>query len=142
MRQTSAYAGLSFALVALVVALTWPLLTAGPWMSVVAAGGIALALQVALHVALSPWRRDPKRFLKAIVAGASARFAVVVTALIWVAVRGHPHPVAFMMGLAGFVCGLLMMEATLENSNWFRQLKSEQFVAVRPPAPSEGVAHR
>jgi len=141
-KQTLAFAGLSVGLVVLVVAVTLPLLASGPWMALVAAGGMALAFQVALHVILSPWRRDPKRFLKAIVAGASARLVLIVMALIWVSVREHPHPVALMLSLAGFVCGLLMMEATLENSNWYRTLKSEQAVAARPTAPVEGVAHR
>ena len=141
MRQTFAYAGLGFGLVGVVVAVTWPLLAPGSWMAVVIAGGIALVLQVVLHVALSPWRRDPKRFLKAITVGAGARLILVVTALVWVSVREHTHPVAFMLGLAGFVCGLLMMEATLENSNWYRHLRSEHAVAARPPAPAEGIAH-
>jgi len=129
-------------IIMLVIAVTWPLLSAGAWLALVVAGAIAFGLQMVLHVALAPWRRNPKKFLKAIAAGASARLLVVVLALIWLAVRGHEHPVAFMLGLAGLVCALLMTEATLENSNWYRQLRAERAGVAEAQAPTEGVAHR
>ena len=72
--------------------------------------------------------------------GAAARLAVVVVAVVWVAVRGHAHPLALLLGLAGFLFGMLLIEASLENSNWYRHLRAEP-LATADRAP-EAAAHR
>ena len=125
MRQTLVFSGVAFGLVVLVVLAAWPFLERSSWTWLVVAGAGAFAAQLLLHVVLSKWRTDPKRFVAGILLGAAARLAIVVTALVWVALRGHPHPVALLLGLAGFLCGMLMIEASLENSNWYRHLSAD-----------------
>ena len=120
----------------------WPLLERSSWTWLAAAGGIAFVAQLGLHLLLSRWRRDPQRFVRGILVGAVLRLLVVVTALVSVTVQGHPHPVALLLGLAGFLCGMLMVEASLDNSNWYWHLGA---VGVSPPggvAVPEGAVHR
>ncbi len=120
MRQTWVFAAFAFGLVALVLLATLPLLSADSWTWLAVAGGAALATQLVLRLSLTAWRRDARRFMRAIAAGAIGRLVIVAAAIVLVAVWEHPHPVVFLIGLAGFLFGLLMLEGLLENSKRFR----------------------
>ncbi len=120
MRQTWVFAAFALGLVAMVLLVARPLLGASGWTALAVAGMVGWSAQVALRLLLTPWRRDAKQFMKAIAAGAIGRMLVVAVAIVWVAVRGHAHPVLFLIGLAGFLFVLLMLEAFMENSKRFR----------------------
>ena len=116
MKGALAFTVWSLALVAavLLVARLW--LDGAAWAWLAAAGALAFALQFGLNRALATWRRDPKRFVAGILLGATLRVFALAVAIGWVWVGNHEHPVAFLLGFAGFLCTMLMIEAGLENA--------------------------
>ncbi len=121
----------SVALVVTALGITWPFMSGEVWSWFAAAGGIALAAQLALHVILLGWRQDPKKFMKAVVTGAAVRLLLVAVGLTWVAVSNPAHPVVFLLGFVGFLFGMLLIESGLENMNRFRPGLAKGDPAVR-----------
>lgn len=97
-----------------------PFMNRDVWTWLAVSGGVAFAAQFGLHLALLKWREDPKRFMRAVVVGAGGRLAVVAVGLAWVAMSAPTHPVVFMLGLVGFLFGMLLIESGLENKNRYR----------------------
>lgn len=98
----------------LLVARLW--LDPGAWTWLAIAGAIAFGLQLALNRALGGWRKDPTKFVAGILLGAALRVVALCAAIGWVWVGDHEHPVAFLLGLAGFLGTMLVIEAGLENT--------------------------
>ncbi len=120
MKQVSVFGGSSLALVVTVLAVAWLVMSPQAWTWLAAAGGIALVSQLATHALLFGWRQDPKKFMRAVLVGAAARLMIVAVGLAWVAVSAPTHPVVFMLGLVGFLFGILLIESGLENAKRFR----------------------
>lgn len=116
MKGALAFTVWSLSLVALVLLVTRFWLDAGSWSWLAVAGLSAFAFQFGLNRALATWRRDPKRFVAGILLGAALRVAALAVAIAWVWVGKHEHPVAFLLGFAGFLCSMLMIEAGLEST--------------------------
>ncbi len=74
------------------------------------AGSVAWAVQIAVFgLLVHGWERQ-ERFLAAWVGGMLARLAAVA-AVAWVVVRrGVPDPAATLLGLAGFLFAMLLLE--------------------------------
>lgn len=117
MRRVLVFGSAALALVVAALVVSWPLLNFEVWQWLAVAGGVAFAAQFGLHLVMLKWREDPKRFVRAVVIGAGGRLAVVAVGLTWVAVSAPTHPVVFMLGLVGFLFGMLLIESGLENAN-------------------------
>jgi anaerobic C4-dicarboxylate transporter len=128
LKKVLVFSAAALALVAMALGVSWPLMNREGWRWLALAGAVAFVAQVGLHVALLRWREDPKKFMKAVVFGAGGRLAVIVAGLTWVAVSAPTHPVVFMLGLVGFLFGMLLIESGLENTNRFRP----EFAAGEP----------
>jgi hypothetical protein len=141
-RQTLVFTGVAAGLVVLVVLGAWPFLGGGSLTWLALAGAGAFAVQLALHLGLGRLRRDPRRFFVGVLVGSAARLLAVVAAVVWVALRAHPHPLALLLGLAGFLFGMLLIEASLENSKWYRHLGTDPLATASGVTASEGAVHR
>ncbi len=115
MRNSLTFAKAALGLIAVALAATWLLLDPASWRWVAIAAGIAMLVQGLLHLLLPKWRKDPKRFVAGILLGTTVRTLTLVVAIVWVWQTDHRHPVALLLGLAGFLFGLLLIEAGLEN---------------------------
>lgn len=77
------------------------------------AGGVALAVQVGATAVRIRFGRRPQRLLLVWVGSAGARLAVVGGVALAVVRQPSLHPVSTLVGLAGFLFALLLLEAVL-----------------------------
>jgi len=132
-KQALVFCSASALLVAAILAVTWPLLDTGAWSWLARSAAVAFAVQFSLHLLFARWRTRTDRMLAGIVGGAAVRFAVVLAGVVWVVVREPEHPVAFLLGLVGFLFGMLLIEAALENMKRFRpDLGAHQAAPAQP----------
>jgi hypothetical protein len=110
MKVVGAYA------LACVLLLLVSVMVLAPWLGpsrregLVTAGVVALALQVGSFAVLVGARKRTNRFLAAWVGGTLARFAAVGLVAWMVFLRGEPDPLTTLLGLAGYLFGMLLLE--------------------------------
>lgn len=75
-----------------------------------AAGAVALVIQVGAFALLVRWRERMNRFLAAWVGGTLVRLAAVGLVAWAVFLRGEPDPLTTLLGLAGYLFGMLLLE--------------------------------
>ncbi|MEZ4422902.1 MAG: hypothetical protein R3E98_05810 [Gemmatimonadota bacterium] len=120
MKRSTTYASGSILAVGLVVLALRPFLDVSTWLGVSLAGATALVTQLLLFLALRGVRKDPKRFAVGIVAGAAARFTLLVGAVVWLVLAPRPWGVAFLFALPAFLVALLLFESILQNLDLLR----------------------
>lgn len=109
-----------FYAVALLLALAggaaaWPFLD-GPARTAVAwAALLGLAVQLALHALLGPWRRSAAKFVKAVALAFAVRAGAIVAAIVFVIVPDRAAPAPFLVALAVVLVATSLAEAVLES---------------------------
>jgi hypothetical protein len=110
MKRVALYAGACLAVVVVSAGALALWLTPAQLRGLLAAGAIALVVQVVGFALLTgAWDRT-RRFLAVWVGGTLVRFAVVGVAAWWVARRAGPDPAATLLGLAGYLFAMLLLE--------------------------------
>ncbi len=103
--------GLACALLVLVTSLgIRPWLTSAQFEGLVMAGAVALVLQVAAFTWLVRVRGTTTHFLAAWIGGTLVRLATVGIVAWIVLGSGRPDPVTTLVGLAGYLFGMLLLE--------------------------------
>lgn len=110
MKGPVGYVAVSLGLVLVVTAGLWPFLSQGGREGLLTAGGLALLTQLGLHFALTGLRRNPKRFAVSLALGIGVRMAVIVLSAVLLVAPGLVPPASFLLGLAGFLFGLVLLE--------------------------------
>ena len=110
MTGPSRYAATSVALVALAVAIAWPLAGASAGSSTLVVGLLAAALQLGLFTMLSDAYGDPQRFMKSWALGMATRLAFVALVGTVATVSGIRDTTASVLAAAGFVFALHLIE--------------------------------
>ena len=110
MRAAVRYGTASVLLVALVTLGLWPFLGDAARAGVLAAGFVALPVQVVAFALLVRYRGRTEGFMAAWAGGMALRVLAVVMAAIVVIRTGTPSAVSLLLALAGFFFALLLIE--------------------------------
>jgi len=107
-----AYTAAAFGLVGIATAMLWPFLDTAARGGVTIAGLIALAVQLVLFPVGRWIRRRPSGLLAGLAGGAFVRMLVLALAALWAVRSGDGSwRAALVLGLAGFLFALLLLEA-------------------------------
>jgi hypothetical protein len=110
MRLVGAYGAACGALVGVTALALAPWLGPSRREGLWAAGAVALVIQVGSFALLVRWRGQTNRFLAAWVGGTLARFTAVGLVAWAIVARGEPDPLTTLLGLAGYLFGMLLLE--------------------------------
>lgn len=110
MRRTLAYALACVALAAVAVVGLSPLLEREQEAGLLMAGAVATVVQVGVFALLQSLRHRTHGFLAVWAGGALVRLALVGLVAWWVYRAGAPDLTATLLGLAGFLFAMLLME--------------------------------
>ena len=111
MRSLTGYGTAAVVLVGTATALSWPFLGTPGRQGLLVAGGIALAVQLPAFGLLLRFRFDHRRFLLVWGAGTVTRLGLVLVLGLLVGRTAVLAPVPTLLGLAGFLFALLLLEA-------------------------------
>ncbi len=111
MRSLTGYGTAAVVLVGTATALSWPFLGTAGRQGLLAAGGIALAVQLPAFGLLLRFRFDPRKFLLVWGGGTVVRLGLVLVAGFVVGRTTRLAPAPTLLGLAGFLFALLLLEA-------------------------------
>jgi hypothetical protein len=115
------YPAISFGLVILVTAGLWPFLGSEARDGLLAAGGLALLTQMILYVGLHWLRQDPERFALTLILGIGVRMTVVFAAAMLLVWPGILPAASFLLGLAGFLFALVLLESAFLKLTVYEQ---------------------
>jgi hypothetical protein len=115
------YPAISFGLVILVTAGLWPFLGSEARDGLLAAGGLALLTQMILYVGLHWLRQDPERFALTLILGIGVRMTVVFAAALLLVWPGILPAASFLLGLAGFLFALVLLESAFLKLTVYEQ---------------------
>jgi hypothetical protein len=123
LRGPFGYPATSLGLVITVTAGLWPFLNAGAREGLLAAGGLALLTQFALHAGMHRLRQNPERFALTLALGMGVRMVVILgSALLWVW-PGTLPAASFLLGLAGFLFALVLLETAFLKLTVYQQAR-------------------